>query len=67
MYDGDRHDVINAVAVGCNRSGKNAFADDTNPGCDQCHSADYDSADNHSIVQRLGILIADAADNGLRQ
>ncbi len=67
LHDGDRHDVINAVAVGCNRSGKNAFADDTNPGCDQRHSANNDGADNHSIVQRLGILVADAADNGLRQ
>ena len=67
LHDGDRHDVINAVAVGCNRSGKNAFADDTDPGCDQCHGADNDGTDNHSIVQRLGILVADAADNGLRQ
>lgn len=67
VHDGDRHDVINAVAVGCDRSGKNAFADDTNPGCDQCHGADYDGTDNHSVVQRLGILVADAADNGLRQ
>lgn len=67
VHDGDRHDVINAVAVGCNRSGKNAFADDTDPGCDQCHGADNDGTDNHSIVQRLGILVADAADNGLRQ
>lgn len=67
VHDGDRHDVINAVAVGCNRSGKNAFADDTYPGCDQCHGADYDGTDNHSIVQRFSILVADAADNGLRQ
>ena len=67
MHDGDRHDVINAVAVGCNRFGKNAFADDTYPGCDQCHSTDDNGTDNHSIVQRLGILVADAADNGLRQ
>ena len=67
MHDGDRHDVINTVAVGCNRSGKNAFADDTNPGCDQRHGTDDNGTDNHSIVQRLGILVADAADNGLRQ
>ena len=67
VHDGDRHDVIHAVAVGCNRSGKNAFADDTNPGCDQCHSADDDGTDNHSVVQRFSILVADAADNGLRQ
>ena len=50
LHDGDRHDVINAVAVGCNRSGKNAFADDTYPGCDQCHSTDYDSTNNHSVM-----------------
>ena len=67
VHDGNRHDVIHAVAVGCNRSGKNAFADDTNPGCYQCHSADDDGTDNHSVVQRLGILVADAADNRLRQ
>lgn len=67
LHDGDRHDVINAVAVGCDRSGKNTFADNANPGCDQCHGADNDGTDNHSIVQRLGILVADAADNGLRQ
>lgn len=67
LHDGNRHDVIHAVAVGCNRSGKNAFADDTDPGCDQCHGANNDGTDNHSIVQRLGILVADAADNGLRQ
>ena len=67
LHDGDRHDVINAVAVGCDRSGKNALANDTNPGCDQCHGADNDGTDNHSVVQRLGILVADAADNGLRQ
>lgn len=67
LHDGDRHDVINAVAVGCNRSGKNAFADDTNPGCDQCHGADNDGTDNHSVVQCFGILVADAADNRLRQ
>ena len=67
MHDGDRHDVINAVAVGCNRSGKNTFADDTDPGCDKRHSAYDNGANNHSIVQRLGILVADAADNRLRQ
>ena len=67
LHDGDRHDVINAVAVGCNRSGKNALADDTDPGCDQCHGADDNGTDNHSIVQSLGILVADAADNRLRQ
>ena len=67
VHNGNRHDVINAVAVGCNRSGQDAFADDTDPGCDQRHSTDNDSTDNHSIVQRLGILVADAADNGLRQ
>ena len=67
VHDGDRHDVIHAVAVGCDRSGKNALADDTNPGGNQCHSADDDGADNHSIVQRLGILVADATDNRLRQ
>lgn len=67
MHDGDRHDVINAVAVGCDRSCKNALADDTNPGGDQRHGADNDGTDNHSVVQRLGILVADAADNGLRQ
>ena len=67
MHDGDRHNVINAVAVGCNRSGKDALADDTDPGCDQCHGADDNGTDNHSIVQSLGILVADAADNRLRQ
>lgn len=67
LHDGDRHDIINTVAVGCNRSGKDAFADDTNPGGNQCHGADNDSTDNHSIVQRLGIFVADATDNGLRQ
>lgn len=67
LHDGDRHDVINAVAVGCNRSGKDALADNTNPGCNQCHGADYNGTDNHSVMQRLGILVADAADNGLRQ
>ena len=67
LHDGDRHDVINAVAVGCNRSGKNTFADDTDPGCDKRHSAYDNGANNHSIVQRLGILVADAADNRLRQ
>lgn len=67
VHDGDRHDVINAVAVGCDRSGKNAFADDTDPGCNQCHGADDDGTDNHSVMQRLGIFVADAADNGLRQ
>ena len=67
MHDGDRHDIINTVAVGCNRSGKDALADNTDPGGNQRHSADNDGTDNHSIVQRLGILVADAADNGLRQ
>ena len=67
MYDGYRHDVINAVAVGCNRSGKNALADNTNPGSNQHHGADYNGTDNHSVVQRLGIFVADATDNGLRQ
>lgn len=67
VHDGDRHDVINAVAIGCDRSGQNTFADDTNPGGDQRHGADNDGTDNHSVVQRLGILVADAADNGLRQ
>ena len=67
LHDGDRHDVINAVAVGRNRSCKDALADNTYPGCDQCHSTDYDGTDNHSVMQRLGILVADAADNGLRQ
>ena len=67
LHDGDRHDIINAVAVGCNRSGKNAFADNTDPGSNQRHGADNDGTDNHSVVQRLGILVADAADNGLRQ
>lgn len=67
MHDGDRHDVINAVAVGCNRSGKDAFADNTYPGCDKRHGADYDGTDNHSVMQRLGVFVADAADNGLRQ
>ena len=67
LHDGDRHDIINAVAVDCNRSGKNAFADNTDPGSDQRHGADYNGTDNHSIVQRLSILVADAADNGLRQ
>lgn len=67
LHDGDRHDIINTVAVGCNRSGKDAFADYTNPGGNQCHGADNDGTDNHSIVQRFGILVAYAADNGLRQ
>lgn len=67
LHDGDRHDVINTVAVGCNRSGKDAFADDTNPGGKQCHGADDDGTDNHSVMQCFGILVADAADNGLRQ
>ena len=67
LHDGDRHDIINAVAVGCNRSGKNAFADDANPGGDKCHGTDDDGTDNHSVMQRFGILVADAADNGLRQ
>ena len=67
MHDSDRHDIINTVAVGCNRSGKDAFADDTNPGGNQCHGADNDGTDNHSVMQRLGILVADATDNGLRQ
>lgn len=67
VHDGDRHDVINTVAVGCDGRSQNTLADDTYPGCDQCHSTDYDGTDNHSVVQRLGILVADAADNGLRQ
>lgn len=67
LHDGDRHDVVNAVAVGRNRSCKDALADDTYPGGDQRHGADYDGTDNHSVMQRLGILVADAADNGLRQ
>lgn len=67
MHDGDRHDVINAVAVGCNRPCEDALADNTYTGCDQCHGADDDGAYNHSIVQRLGVFVADAADNGLRQ
>lgn len=67
LHDGDRHDVINAVAVGCDGRSQNTLADDTYPGGNQRHSADNDGTDNHSIVQRLGILVADAADNGLRQ
>ena len=67
MHDGDRHDVINAVAVGCNRSCKDALADNTYPGGDKRHGADYDGTDNHSVMQRFGILVADAADNRLRQ
>ena len=67
LHDGNRHDVINTVAVGCNRSGKDAFADDANPGCDQCHSTDDDGTDNHSVMKRFGILVADATDNRLRQ
>lgn len=67
LHDGDRHDVINTVAVGCDGRSQNTLADDTYPGCDQCHSTDYDSTDNHSVVQRLGVFVADAADNGLRQ
>ena len=67
MHDGDRHDVINAVAVGCDGRSQNTFADDTYPGCDQCHSTDDDGTDNHSVVQCLSILVADAADNRLRQ
>lgn len=67
LHDGDRHDVINTVAIGCDGRSQNTFADDTYPGCYQCHSTDYDSTDNHSVMQRLGILVADAADNRLRQ
>ena len=67
LHDGDRHDVINTVAVGCDGRSQNTLADDTYPGCDQCHSADYNGTDNHSVVQRLGIFVADATDNGLRQ
>ena len=67
LHDGDRHDVINTVAVGCDGRSQNTLADDTYPGCDQCHSTDYDGTDNHSVVQRFGIFVADAADNGLRQ
>lgn len=67
MHDGGRHDVINTVAVGCDRRSQNTLADDTYPSCDQCHGADNDGTDNHSVVQRLGILVADAADNRLRQ
>lgn len=67
MHDGGRHDVINAVAVGCDGRSQNTFANDTDPGCDQCHGADNDGTDNHSVVQRFGILVADAADNRLRQ
>ena len=67
LHDGDRHDVINAVAVGCNRPCEDALADNTYPGCDQCHGADYDGTDNHGVMQRLGVFVADAADNGLRQ
>ncbi len=67
MHNSDRHDVINAVAVGGNRPGQDALADDTNPGCNQRHGADNNGTDNHSVVQRFGILVADAADNGLRQ
>ena len=67
MHDGDRHDVINTVTVGCDGRSQNTLADDTYPGCDQCHSTDDDGTDNHSVMQRLGILVADAADNGLRQ
>ena len=67
MHDGDRHDVINTVAVGCDGRSQNTFADDTYPGCDQCHSTDDDGTDNHSVVQCLSILVADAADNRLRQ
>lgn len=67
VHDGDRHDVINTVAVGCDGSCEDAFADDTDPGCDQCHGADYNGTDNHSVMQRFSILVADAADNGLRQ
>ena len=67
LHDGDRHDVINTVTVGCDGRSQNTFADDTYPGCDQCHSTDDDGTDNHSVMQRLGILVADAADNGLRQ
>lgn len=67
VHDGDRHDIINTVAVGCDGRSQNTFADDANPGCDQCHSTDNDGTDNHSVVQRFGILVADAADNGLRQ
>ena len=67
MHDGDRHDVINTVAVGCDGRSQNTFADDTDPGCDQCHGSDNDGTDNRSVVQRFGILVADAADNGLRQ
>lgn len=67
MHDGNRHDVINTVAVGCDGRSQNTLADDTYPGCDQCHSADYNGTDNHSVVQRLSILVADATDNGLRQ
>lgn len=67
MHDGNRHDVINTVAVSCDGRSQNTFADDTYPGCDQCHSTDYNGTDNHSVVQRFGILVADAADNGLRQ
>ena len=67
MHDGDRHDIVNAVAVGCDGRSQNALADDTNPGGNQCHSTDNDGTDNHSVVQRFGILVADAADNRLRQ
>ncbi len=67
LHDGDRHDIINTVAVGCDGRSQNTLADDTYPGCDQCHSADYNGTDNHSVVQRLGIFVADATDNGLRQ
>lgn len=67
LHDGNRHDVINTVAVGCDGRSQNTFADDTYPGCDQCHSTDYDSTDNHSVVQGFSILVADAADNRLRQ
>lgn len=67
VHDGDRHDVINAVAVGCNRSCEDAFADNAYPGCYQRHGTDYDGTDNHSVMQRFGILVADAADNRLRQ
>ena len=61
------HDVIDAAAVRLETLGENALAEYAYPGGNEGHSTNDDGTNNHRTVQSLGILVADAADNGLRQ
>ena len=67
FYDGQRSDVINTAAVACQSTGEDTFTENTDDGCNQGHSTDYNSTDNDCFVESFSVFKADATHNGLGQ